>query len=360
VSFPIAKERADMSGFSVLITPGDPAGIGPEITLKSFLSSRIAEHRIPAAVVGDLSVLRGVRDRLGIPVELREVSGPDDVEAAELDRGRPVVPVIDTAVISDLAELRVGEVSELAGRAGVEYVRRAVELCSERKKKGAGAGLCTGPLNKESLRAAGSGHIGHTEMISVMSNGRKGITMFLVDRLRIFFHSRHLSLRRAIDAIDKDSVVESLLIAERCLRSVGFPSARIALAALNPHASDGGLFGDEEMLHLSPAAEEAGSRGVSVSGPVPADSVFAQALEGRYDAVLSLYHDQGHVASKTYDFFRTVSVTFGYPFLRTSVDHGTALDIAWRGEADPTSMEEALLAAFTYAPVYTPIYGPEE
>lgn len=338
-----------MKNHIIAISAGDPAGIGPEICLKSFLSDKITGMG-KAVVVADYSVLEAVRKTLQIPVTLQKV---ESVEEAKQERG--TVPVLDAGVIRDVSKLRVGEVSSLAGKASVEYIRKAVELCM----KGDATGLVTGPINKEALREGKFHYIGHTEMISEISNGKKGITMFLVDRMRIFFHSRHLSLRKAVDAVDRESVLESLILADRCLKSVELESAVLALAALNPHASDGGLFGDEEEKYLIPACEDARARGLNVVGPVPADCVFAQALEGKYDGVLSLYHDQGHVASKSYDFYRTVSVTFGYPFLRTSVDHGTAMDIAWKGTADPVSMEEAVSACFSFAPKYHPIY-PED
>ncbi len=335
-----------MEQTTIAVSMGDPAGVGPEIILESFLSGRIAEEG-RAVVVGDLAVLQAVRDKLEVPVTLQSIREPE-----EANRMRGVVPVLDLGMIDDPSQLRIGEVSGLAGGASVEYIRAAVEICM----KGRADGLCTAPINKEAIRAAGRDYIGHTEMISEMSNGKKGLTMFSVDSLKIFFHSRHLSLREAIEAIDKESVVESLLQAEACLRSVGLPSARIALSALNPHASDGGLFGSEEADSLLPAVEEVRRRGLEVEGPVPADSVFAHALRGDYDAVLSLYHDQGHIAAKSYDFYRTVSVTFGYPFIRTSVDHGTAMNIAWKGEANYLSMEEAMMAAFDLSRSYRPIY----
>ncbi|MFP4180240.1 MAG: 4-hydroxythreonine-4-phosphate dehydrogenase PdxA [Spirochaetaceae bacterium] len=344
-----------MKNHVIAISAGDPAGIGPEICLKSFLSDKVS-GRGTAVVVADYAVLEAVRDTLQIPVTLQRVESAQEAQKAQGAQGeRATVPVLDAGVITDVSRLKAGEISGLAGKAAAQYIRKAVELCM----KGEAVGLATGPINKEALREGKLDYIGHTEMISEMSNGKKGITMFLVDRMRIFFHSRHLSLGKAIDAIDRESVLESLILADRCLKSVEFESATLALAALNPHASDGGLFGDEEEKYLIPACKDARARGLNVVGPVPADSVFAQALEGKYDGVLSLYHDQGHIASKTYDFYRTVSVTFGYPFLRTSVDHGTALDIAWKGIADSVSMEEAVSACFTLAPKYHPIY-PEE
>jgi 4-hydroxythreonine-4-phosphate dehydrogenase len=179
--------------------------------------------------------------------------------------------------------------------------------------------------------------------------------MFQVDRLRIFFHTRHLSVRNMLQSLSSEGVVESIVRAHHCLESIGLDRGKLALAALNPHASDGGLFGNEEERILQPACTEARERGVDVEGPVPADSVFHLALNGRYDAVVSLYHDQGHIAAKTYDFHRTVSVTLGLPFIRTSVDHGTAFDIAWEGRANAESMHEAIRACFDLAGTYKPV-----
>ncbi len=364
-----------MKRAKIVVSMGDPAGVGPEITLRACAAKRVRLAGT-ALVVGDIAVLRELRDRLALDLEFEAVGSP--AEAATLldarsapDTGaesgaqgpdgyyRPAgsegpisISVLDVGFLRGPGEIDPGRVSARAGGAALEYIRQAVELCLE----GAADGLCTGPINKEALRASGADYIGHTEMISQTSGGGKGITMFLLDSLRIFFHSRHLSLHRAIDAVDRESVLESLLAADRCLRSVGVKGARIALAALNPHASDGGLFGDEEERFLIPACEDARRKGLDVTGPVPADSVFAQALAGDYEAVLSLYHDQGHIAAKSRNFLRTVSLTFGYPFLRSSVDHGTAFDIAWSGRASPESMEEALLAAFRYAPRYRPDY----
>ena len=337
----------------IALTIGDPAGVGPEITLKSFALADLWADGVPL-VCGDTAVLKAVRARLDIPVEIVPVADATAARALESTRGgRPVVPVLDQGVVTDATQLEVGRISALGGRAGVAYIKAAVELC----RNGEAHGIATAPINKEALRAGGFDYIGHTEMISELSNGKKGITMFQVDKMRIFFHSRHVSLRRAIDLITKDALIDSMEVAVRCLASVGVHNPTLAVAGLNPHASDGGLFGDEEALEITPAIEEARRRGHTVWGPIGADSVFQQAAEGRYDAVISLYHDQGHIASKCYDFYRVVSVTFGYPFIRTSVDHGTALDIAWQGVANPLSMKEAVLTCFEMARTYQPIYG---
>lgn len=210
--------------------------------------------------------------------------------------------------------------------------------------------MATAPINKESIRLAGSHHIGHTELIADLSGSNEPLTMFWVRGVRIFFLTRHLSLRKAIDAIRNSRIVETVFVIDKLLKDIGIRRPRIAVAALNPHASDGGLVGDEEEDELIPAVKELQEKGINAVGPVPADSVFHQAFSGKYDAVLSLYHDQGHIAAKTVDFYGTVSATLGLPFIRTSVDHGTAFDIAGKGIADSKSMEEAIKAAVDLLP----------
>ena len=328
----------------IAVTMGDPAGVGPEIALQGMADPEVWKKGVPL-LVGDLTVLEAVRKELGLKMKLQPV------DENSTPSGSPdELPVLDLKMIPDLEALSGGKVSPLAGEASVAYIRKAVELCGA----GKALGIATTPLNKEALRAARAPWIGHTEMLADMSGAARSYTMFLVDKLRILFHSRHLSLKQAIETLDASEVLASIEVAAKCLESIGLPSGTIALAALNPHASDGGLFGNEEARFLIPAVKAAQEKGINAVGPVPADSVFYFALQGKYAVVVSLYHDQGHIASKTYDFYRTVSVTFGLPFLRTSVDHGTAFDIAWQGKANPVSMKEAILAAFDIAPLYRP------
>jgi len=336
----------------IAISTGDPAGIGPEITLKSFVLENLWDYCVPL-VCGDLAVLEAVRSKLDIPVKIVAVKDAAEAQGLQaVENGLPVVPLLDQGVVSDVSSFGVGQISAQGGRAAVAYIQAGVDLC----KAGIARGIATGPIHKEALRAAKFNYIGHTEMISEMSNGKKGITMFEVEKLKIFFHSRHVSLRQAVDLITKDEMYDTIDITFRCLASVGIDKPHVAVAGLNPHASDGGLFGDEEAKEMTPAIEQAVAEGRSVVGPMPADSVFYHGIEGRYDAVVSLFHDQGHIAAKCYNFHRVVSVTFGYPFIRTSVDHGTAFDVAWQGLANPLSMKEQIVACGRYAAVYKPIY----
>jgi 4-hydroxythreonine-4-phosphate dehydrogenase len=297
--------------------------------------------------VGDLAVLSEVAGRIGSPIRFTGIEKPADASGI-LESGS--VPVRDCGIISDTAAFKPGEVSSAGGNAAVGYIREAVRLALEEEL----CGIVTGPINKESIREAGFTYKGHTEMLQELTGSSAAVTMFSVDRLKILFHTRHVSIREAIEGLDAAGLAASIKLGEQCLQSIGMQKPHLALAALNPHASDGGLFGREEEEILIPAIEQAREAGVLVSGPAPADSVFHQCLEGTYDAVISLYHDQGNIAAKTYDFLRTVSITFGYPFLRTSVDHGTAFDIAWQGKASGISMESAVAACGDLAGAYNP------
>jgi 4-hydroxythreonine-4-phosphate dehydrogenase len=187
-------------------------------------------------------------------------------------------------------------------------------------------------------------------MLAKLTNSPDPMTLFVFGNLRIFFLTRHISLLEACRQVTTENVLKALRRVDGVLRQLGMPRGRIAVAGLNPHAGEGGLFGREELEQISPAVSRAQQEGINALGPVPPDSVFFQNLRGQYDAVLSLYHDQGHIAAKTLDFERTVSVTLGIPFVRTSVDHGTAFDIAWQGTASAISMVEAIRVAAEYAP----------
>ena len=303
----------------IAVTIGDPAGIGPEIVLGALADEEVL-RRCEPLVVGNLGVLQRCAEWTGRPL--------------------PKCEIIDVATPA-ISRIRPGAIQADAGQAADAYIRKACELA----KAGEIDAICTAPINKESLRLAGIEGIGHTEMLAEYLGTADPLTLFITGSLRIFFLSRHLSLRKAIDYVTRERVLEMIGRVDQAMRDLGFRSPRIALAALNPHASDGGQFGDEEAVHLTPAVEDARSAGIDVSGPVGADSVFAQALDERFDCVISLYHDQGHIAAKTRDFFGTVTATLGLPVLRTSVDHGTAMDIAWQGEASDESMRAAILAA---------------
>lgn len=305
----------------VAVTIGDPAGIGPEIVVRA-----IAEEPVRRAaglvVVGDRAILERAMAVTGARVRFGE-------DAALIDLAN--VP----------GDVRWGAVQPAAGRAAGQFVERAVAEA----RAGRVDAIATAPLNKEALWAGGYAQPGHTELLGELTGVADPLTMFQVRGLRIFFLTRHLSLADAITRVTRARIEEMVPRIVGELRRLGVPEPRLAVAALNPHAGEGGALGTEDRDVIAPAVQAVRARGLDVSGPVPADSVFAQALEGRYDAVLSLFHDQGHIAAKTLDFHGTVSVTLGLPFIRTSVDHGTAFDIAGRGIARADSMTAAIVAA---------------
>ena len=339
------------------ITIGDPAGIGPEIAVKAIRRPELYERARPL-LVGDAGVIRRALACCRIEGELVEVVSP-----GEGVYGPAFVNLIDLKNVGR-GSPTLGKVQAACGRAAFEYIERAAALAM----KGEIDAVATAPINKESLKAAKVPYIGHTEILAWLTHTKDPLTMFEAGPLRVFFFSRHVSLRDAISLVTKERLITFI---ERCcgaLERLGAAPVRksglqtgerrsagdgaIAVAGLNPHCGEGGLFGDEEMKEIVPAVQEARRRGCPVEGPVSADSVFHLALEGKFSAVISLYHDQGHIATKTYDFERTISITLGLPFLRTSVDHGTAFDIAGSGVASETSMVEAVLSAARYAPRY--------
>mgnify|MGYP005840373439 CR=1 FL=1 len=317
------------------ITLGDPVGIGPEIVLDALRCAEVYAQCVPV-VIGSADILRRCSEATGI--DAGPVAVVETPRAARGNHGSVELVHVETPGMQDI---RPGVVSAHAGRAAEAFVRRACELALA----GELDAICTAPIDKRSLRAAGVEHIGHTEMLAAYLNSPDPLTMFVTQNLRIFFLSRHLSLRQAIDYVTRDRIRDFIRRVHGAMTGLGFARPRMALAALNPHASDGGQFGDEEAVHLEPAVTAARAEGIDISGPIGADSVFAMALEGRFDCVISLYHDQGHIAAKTRDFHGTVTATLGLPVLRTSVDHGTAFDIAWKGIANPVSMIRAILTA---------------
>lgn len=326
----------------IAIPMGDPAGIGPEITMKSLAKKEIYDVCKPL-VIGDAAVLEKAIAIVGADLRINEVTSPEE--------GKYELGTVDVINLNniDMNKLQYGEVSAQGGQGAFEYIKKAVELATAGEVKA----LATTPINKESLKAANVPYIGHTEMLEALAGSDDPLTMFEVKGMRIFFLTRHLSLKDAIAAMTKERVHDYLVRCDRALARLGVENRRWAVAGLNPHSGEGGLFGWEEVEQIKPGIELAVADGINAVGPVPADSVFFQALNGKYDAVLSLYHDQGHIAAKMTDFHRTISITNGLPFLRTSVDHGTAFDIAGKNIAESTSMEECIKLAAQYAPKFT-------
>ena len=332
----------------IAIPMGDAAGIGPEIVLKALANPEIAELA-RCVVIGDRDVLEQAGTFPGMPeVTIRVIGGnAGSSDACNVQEGcfEPgIINLIDLNNIT-IKDLKLGQVQAMCGQAAYEYIAKSIQLAMA----GEVDAVATTPINKESLKAAEIPFIGHTEIFGGLTETADPLTMFEVHGMRVFFLTRHVSLRKAYDLVTKERIIDYVIRCKEALNKLGVEDGVMAIAGLNPHSGEHGLFGNEEMEAVFPAVEALKEMGYQVEGPIGADSVFHLALKGRYNCVLSLYHDQGHIATKTLDFERTIAVTAGMPILRTSVDHGTAMDIAGKGIASAVSMEEAIRVAVKYS-----------
>ncbi len=325
----------------IVIPMGDPAGVGPEITVKALADAELYNICRPV-VTGDRKVIEKALRCCSLDLELNTVKS-----ASEGVYKKGAIDLVDLQNV-DINTLKIGEVQAQGGKAAFEYIKKSVDMALAHEVDA----IATTPINKESLKAAKVDYIGHTEILAGLTGTHDPLTMFEVRNMRVFFLTRHVSLRKACDLITKERLMDYIERCTEALRRLGITEGTMAVAGLNPHSGEHGLFGDEEVTSVAPAVEEAHRLGYDVTGPVGADSVFHMALTGRFNSVLSLYHDQGHIATKTLDFERTIALTIGLPFLRTSVDHGTAFDIAGTGKASEISMVEAIRLAAKYAPNY--------
>lgn len=322
----------------IAITMGDPAGVGPEVAAKALAQHDLEDHCRPL-VVGSAEVMQEALRLVNAPLRLHAVA---DVAEARFKPG--TCEVLDLNSVG-LSAVQPGQVAAAAGQAAVAYV----EAATERALQGQVDAMATGPINKAALQAAGIPYIGHTELLMALIG--EGLTetsvttMLVTPGLRVVHVTRHVPLAEVAALITQERVANTIRVTHRGLQQMGIPQPRLAVAALNPHGGDGGLIGREELEQIAPAVEVARREGIDAQGPIPADSVFFRAIKGEFDAVVAMYHDQGHIPIKTHDFARSVTVTLGLPIVRTSVDHGTAFDIAWKGEADETSMVEAIRLA---------------
>jgi 4-hydroxythreonine-4-phosphate dehydrogenase len=323
-----------MSKPIIAITMGDPASVGPEIAAKALARGEVWNCCCPI-LVGDARVMAKAVDLVeGAPV-LRTITQASD---ANFDPAAP--DLIDLGNV-DIDTLELGQVSAAAGRASVDYIEKAVELA----QAGRVHAIATGPINKAALKAAGVPFIGHTELLAALTGEERVTTMLATPGLRVVHVTRHVPLAEVAKHITKENVLETTRLTDVGLKQMGFSAPRLAVAALNPHGGDDGLMGREELDTIRPAVEAARAEGIDAHGPIPADSVFFRAIRGEFDAVVAMYHDQGHIPIKTHGFERSVTVTLGLPIVRTSVDHGTAFDIAWQGKAHEDSMVEAVCLA---------------
>lgn len=322
----------------IAITMGDPAGIGPEIVAKALSNEKTFEYA-DCVVIGDKNIMQKAIDITNSDLKINIIKEPK----AGVYKNN-ILNLIDLENV-DINKFEFGKVSGMCGKAAYEYIEKSIELANDKKVDA----VATTPINKESLHAGNVPFIGHTEIFAKLTNTNDPLTMFETNGLRVFFLTRHVSLRNMLDMIKKERIEDYIVRCLEALERLGVKSGNMAVAGLNPHCGEHGLFGDEEMKEIGPAVINMAEKGYKVVGPIGADSVFHQAAIGKFNSVLSLYHDQGHIATKTLDFNKTIAITNGMPILRTSVDHGTAFDIAGKNIADETSMIEAIRLAAKYA-----------
>jgi 4-hydroxythreonine-4-phosphate dehydrogenase len=330
---------------AIAITMGDPAGIGPEIGLKALASQDVYDRSRPL-IVGDAKVLQRAKNDLGLPLDIHKIQSvsealfrPGTVDVYDLDH-------------PGTERITPGEISALAGAVAFDSVVTAIELA----KAGSVDATVTGPIHKKSINEAGHHFAGHTEIYAHYTGTRRFAMLLAEENFRVIHVSTHVSLRQACDMVTTERVLEVIQLLDGGLRQLGILHGRIGVAGLNPHAGDSGLFGDEEIREIIPAIQEAQRQGYRVEGPVSPDTMFSKAIAGYYDGCVAMYHDQGHIPFKVAGFtwdqqqqkmksVKGVNITLGLPIIRTSVDHGTAFDIAGKNIASP----DAMLLAIDYA-----------
>jgi 4-hydroxythreonine-4-phosphate dehydrogenase len=314
----------------IAVTMGDPAGIGPEIIARAFGEEDFREEN-RAVVVGDAGLLERAARLLDLALRVNVVEEPED---ARFEPG-----TIDVISETELPEdLPFGELDARAGDAAFRYVERATGLASGGRVRA----LATAPLNKEAMHLAGHKYPGHTEILAELTNTKDYAMMLVTDELKVIHISTHVSLKEAIERARPERELAVIRLAHESLKKLGVENPRVAVAGLNPHAGENGLFGTEDAEQIAPAVAAAVEEGIDATGPHPPDTVMMRARTGAFDIVVVQYHDQGHIPVKLMGFDTGVNVTVGLPFFRTSVDHGTAFDIAGTGKADPASLRAAL------------------
>lgn len=317
---------------TLAITMGDPAGIGPEIAIKALTGNEIPS-RCRIFIIGDLTVMEQAKRFAGSSVNMHPM---DSIEGME----EGCINILDMQLVKP-DDFTLGTENAQCGKASYEYVLKGIALA----KEGLINGVVTNPINKAALKKAGIDFPGHTEIFAHETGTKKFSMVFMLDNVYVIYVTTHCSLREAIERITRERVYNKTLLLNSALQSAGLERPRIAVAGLNPHAGEGGIFGNEELLHITPAIEQAQKEGLNVTGPLPPDTVFMRAFKGEFDGIVTMLHDHGFVALKSKDFEHGVNITVGLPIIRTSVGHGTAFDIAGTGKAS----EKSLLAAIDVA-----------
>lgn len=317
----------------LLITMGDPGGVGPEIIAKAFGTPGIRKSCIPI-VIGDTLIMAKALRLLRHSRKLREITSPDEAE----NSGRLMHLINVNTMIPRLPQKKP---TAEGGEACVRYIRKAVELAMHKQVDG----IVTAPISKEALKMAGFTWPGHTEMLAEISRTKQYAMMLVGGPLRVILVTIHTALKNVPELITRQRILRVIRLAKKACDMLKIRTPKIAVAGLNPHAGEAGIFGEEEITQIVPAIRQANREGIPVSGPYPPDTIFHKAYQGEIDIVVCMYHDQGLIPLKMIAFDKGVNVTIGLPFIRTSPDHGTAYDIAWKGTANPSSMIEAIKLA---------------
>lgn len=316
----------------IAITMGDPAGIGAEIIVKALYGAEINEYCTPI-IIGNRSVIEDAIRLLKLHVKLHVISSPEESNPAPGS-----IELIDTGQIKNYEKCKA---TAEGGKACVAYIKKAVEFANEKRIDA----VVTAPISKEALKLAGFQWHGHTELLAELTGAKDYAMMLIGGLIRVILVTTHTSLRSVPDLITKESVLKTIYLAKKACEMMGIKNPKIAVAGLNPHAGEAGIFGNEEINEIQPAVEEAVKQGIPAKGPFPPDTVFYKAYKGDIDIIVCMYHDQGLIPLKMISFDEGVNVTVGLPIIRTSPDHGTAYDIAWKGKASPSSILEAIKLA---------------
>ena len=312
----------------IAITMGDPCGIGPEIIAKLYTD---ASSLPPTLVLGDMRRIQRAIRLLALPLTVKGINSPEDFQVTPNG-----INVISLSHLPD--DLPFGQLDAQAGKAAYDYIRAGIDLALQKKIRA----VVTAPINKEALRLADIHYPGHTEILADFSGTKDFAMMLMNNELRVILVTIHVSMREAIEQITIERELTIIRLAHRAMTQLGILQPRVAVAGLNPHAGEHGLFGSEDEEIIKPAIQQAQAEGIQASGPWPGDTVFMHARQGRFDIVVAQYHDQGLIPVKYLGLEEGVNVTVGLPFVRTSVDHGTAFDIAGTGKASHASLRVAV------------------
>ena len=314
------------------ITMGEPAGIGPEIVIKSLLRRQCIKAFCPV-IIGDKQVLLQKADNLRVQLNIFSIKNIEDINPK-------AVNLLNLCNVP-LEQLSEGKVSAVGGRASIEYIKKGVDLALKNRIHA----LVTGPINKEAINLAGFHYAGHTELLAELTRTTQYAMMLWGGMVRVVLVTTHLPISKVSSCLTKEKILEKIRLTNRFMTNFSIKAPRIAVTGLNPHAGDGGIFGREEIEYIAPAVKQGRQEGIDVDGPFSADTIFYKHKKGDYDVVIVMYHDQGLIPLKMEAFGHAVNITLGLPIIRTSVDHGTAFDIVGKNIADPSSLIEAIKVA---------------